>query len=594
MTNTTKYTFTAVLISILLILPVRAQNNASPADDVIFKALTDELTRSSNEMVLNNYKPPFYVSYHLYDIKTLLIKATLGTVRQVQENPARSSNIRLMVGDYKLNDENFSGQAPMMMVSNFLPVPLENDYEGIRRAFWISTDRLYKTSLQRYEQKLTALKQQNKADSEQIDDFTKAAPLTYISKEPDFKVDKAKWENVAREVSSVFNTYGDISASTTYIFVVKAWAYTVTSEGAKIKFPVNVTALLVNAYTQAEDGEPLTDHVLYFAPTPDQLPPVERMKMEAKQLADYMVALRNAPALKESYAGPVIFEGDAVAELFSQKLFAPNAGLFATREPVMAVERQGYEQSSATKFDNRIGQKIISPNLSVKAISRTKTFDGIPLVGAFEIDAEGVTPPDELILVQNGILKTLLNGRVPTSKVKESNGHMRLILNQNGYPYSLKSPGVINISYQNGKPATSFRKQVLDEFAQNGLEFIYVIKKLQVPNPGMINVMTNAANRNLSVSKPVMIYQISTRTGEEKLVRSAIINDFHMSAFKQIPGGTSEQMVYNTAVSKYGIIIPSTYIVPQALVFEDLNIEPDRGVTKTKLPVVPNPVLAVK
>ncbi len=594
MTNTIRHIFTAVMTFLLLGFQIQAQNNAPLADDIIFKALTDELTRSSNDLVLNNYQPPFYVSYQLYDIKTLLIKATLGTIRQVQENPVRSSNIRLMVGDYNLNDENFSGQTPLMTVSNYLPVPLENDYDGIRRAFWISTDRLYKSSLQRYEQKLTALKQQNKTDGEQIDDFTKAAPLTYISKEPDFKIDRAKWENVAREVSAVFNAYGDISASTTTIFVVKAWTYHVTSEGARIKFPVNITALMVNAYTQANDGEPLTDHVLYFAPTPDQLPSLEKMKLEARQLADYMVTLRNAPALKESYAGPVIFEGNAVAELFSQKLFAPNAGLFATREPVMAVERQGYEQSSATKFDNRIGQKIISPSISIKAISRTKTFNGIPLIGAFEIDAEGVTPPDELVLVQNGILRTLLNGRVPTSKVKESNGHMRLVLNQNGYPYSLKSPGVINISYQNGKPAASFKKHVLDEFAQNGLEYIYVIKKLQVPNTGMIGVMSTAANRNLSVSRPIVIYQVSAKTGEETLIRSAIINDFHMSAFKQIPGGTSEQVVYNTAVLKYGIIIPSTYIVPQALVFEDINIEPDKGVTKAKLPVVPNPVLAVK
>ncbi len=591
MTNTLKHIFTAVIISLLLSFAVQAQN-APQADDIIFKALTDELTRNSTDLVLNNYKPPFYISYQLYDIKSLLIKATMGSIRQVQDIPTRISNVRAMVGDYSLNDENFIGM-PSMSSGGYLPVPLDNDYAGIRRAFWISTDRIYKSALQTYEQKLTALKQQNKTESETIDDYTKAGPLTYISTEPDFKVDRPKLENLAKEVSAIFTTYGDIAASTAYVSVVKAWTYQVTSEGARIKSPVNMVALMVNAYSQAEDGEPIIDHLLYFAPTPDQLPPIEKVKLEVKQMADNLVNLRKAPAIKDSYNGPVIFEGEAIAELFIQKLFSPNAGLYATREQVRAVERQGYEQNAANKFDNRIGQKICSANLNIKAISKTRTFNGIPLVGAFDIDVEGTTPPDELVLVQNGMLKTLLNGRTPTTQVKVSNGHMRLIRAGGGYT-KFKAPGVINITFDNGKPAANFRREILDEYARNGLEYIYVVKKLQVFNTAMINVMSSTANRNLTLSKPIAIYKVSTKTGEEQLVRSAIVNDFQTAAFKQVPFGTNEQMVYNTAAPRMGLEIPASFIVPQALVFEDISIEPDKGITKAKLPVVPNPVLAVK
>lgn len=589
MTNTIKHIFSAVLFFLLLNFPIQAQNSALQTDEIIFKALTDELTRSSTDLVLNNYKPPFFISYQLYDIKSLLIKATMGSIRQIQEVPVRYSNVRCMVGDYALNDENFIGTRGMSS-GGYLPVPLENDYAGIRRAFWISTDRIYKSALQTYEQKLTALKQQNKAESDTIDDFTKAAPLTYISKEPEFKIDKAKLENLAREVSGIFTTYGDISASTAVVSVVKAWTYQITSEGARIKSPVNIVALMVNAYTQAEDGEPLVDHLLYFAPTPEQLPLIEKVKQEVKQMAENLVTLRKAPAIKDSYNGPVIFEGEAIAELFMQKLFAPNAGLFAMRMPVKA-EGSGYAQNTSSRFDSRVGQKICSTNLNIKATSKTKTFNGTPLIGAFEIDAEGTIPPDELVLVQNGMLKTLLNGRTPTPQVKESNGHQRLIRAGGGFA-KFKAPGVINISFENGKSAASFRKEILEEYAKNGLEYVYVVKKLQVFNTAMTNVMNTTANRNLTLSKPVAIYKVSTKTGEEQLVRSAIINDFQTAAFKQIPFGTNEQMVYNTAAPRLGLEIPVSFIVPQALVFDDISIEPDRDVTKTKLPVVPNPILA--
>lgn len=593
MIKTIKNIIAAILLSGSLLLPAQAQNNAAPGDELIFKALTDELARNSTDLTLKDYKPPFFISYQLYDLKTLLIKATMGSIRQTQDMPLRVSNVRCMAGDYSLNDENFLGAPGMPTGGGYLPVPLENDYAGIRRAFWISTDRIYKSAVQKYDQKLTALKQQNQAENEKIDDYTKAGPLNYISKEPDYKIEKEKWENIARDVSGIFKTYGDITASTTYVYLVKAWTYHVSSEGARIKFPVHLAALMVNAYTQAEDGEPIVDHLLYFASTPEQLPPLEKVKAEVKQMADNLVTLRKAPGVTESYAGPVIFEGEAVAELFMQKLFAPNAGLYAMREPVKAVERQGYSQNTSNRFDNRVGQKICSGNIHIKATSKTKTYNGIPLVGAFEVDAEGTIPPDELVLVQNGILKTLLNGRTPTPQVKESNGHNRLIRAGNNF-MAFKSPGVVNISYENGKQASAFRKEILEEYAKNGLEYIYVIKKLQVYNTAMNNVMTSTANRNLTISKPIAIYKVSTKTGEEQLVRSAIINDFQTSAFKQIPYGTTEQIVYNTAAPRVGLEIPASFIVPQALVFEDISIEPDKGMTRTKLPVVPNPVLAAK
>jgi hypothetical protein len=62
-----------------------------------------------------------------------------------------------MVGDYSLNDENFvGGSRRFSSGGGYLPLPLDNDYRAIRRSFWIMTDQVYKSSIESYEQKLTA------------------------------------------------------------------------------------------------------------------------------------------------------------------------------------------------------------------------------------------------------------------------------------------------------------------------------------------------------------------------------------------------------------------------------------------------------
>ena len=69
------------------------------------------------------------------------------------------------------------------------------------------------------------------------------------------------------------------------------------------------------------------------------------------------------------------------------------------------------------------------------------------------------------------------------------------------------------------------------------------------------------------------------------MVRSALVGDFAVNAFKHILGGTADQIVYNTLKGT----VPVSIIAPKALLFDDIGIERDRS-TRPKLPVVANPV----
>ncbi len=567
----------SLAVAILILQPViRAQDNV---DDVIFKAMNDELNRNVSSLSLGKYKPPFFIGYRLNYSNILSISASLGSLVHSEENIGKAPNVRLMVGDYSLNDENFvAGSKSYSSGGGYLPLPLDDNYGAIRRALWIMTDKTYKSAIEKYEQKLTALKQQNKEESERLDDYSKIAPVNLMLKHVPLKFDKSYWENTTKDWSRIFQTYKQIASSSVSLYFMDGSFYYVTNEGSKIKFPGSIACLMINADCQAIDGEQLRDHLLYFALTPDQLPSVTKVNQEIRQMADNLTALSKAPQIRDSYSGPVLFEDDAAAEVFLQKFFGVN-GLIASREPVYAVERQ--EQGSINKFDNKVNLRVCSENINITATPKLKTFHHIPLVGSFEIDAEGVVPKDELILVDKGILKTLLNDRVPTSKVKESNGYCRLTIGGN----TKKAPGVINVSYNNGISIDSLRRKALKEAEKNGLDYFYVIRKVEVPNMGMAKSGDGDDDRDLPISRPIYIYKVSTKTGEETLVRSALVSDFAVNAFKHILGGTGDQIVYNTLKGT----VPVSMIVPKALLFDDIGIEKDRS-TRPKLPVVANPV----
>jgi Predicted Zn-dependent proteases and their inactivated homologs len=584
MMKTIRY-FLVLIISVLIYRPVSIAQTSE--DDIIFKAMNDELKRNMSQLTLDKRKPPFFISYQLNDVQILSMSASLGSIIYASDRPGRSEDVRLMIGDYSLNDENFVlNNSDYSTGGNYLQLPLNNDYDAIRRTFWILSDRLYKSAIESYEQKLSALKQQNKDDEEKLDDFSKITPATFIVKGNPEKYDKTKWEYIAKDISATFKAYGQINASSVNVVLGNASVYVTTSEGTMLKFLPGISCLLINANTQAEDGEQLNDHLLYYALTPDKLPAIDKVKEDVKQMADHLVALRKAPVMKDSYSGPVIFEGEAVAELCAAELFRNNK-LLASRETVHSVGTPNY--GAVNKLDDKINQKICSENITIKATPKIKSFNETSLIGTFEIDGEGVVPNDELVLVDKGILKTLLNDRVPTAKVKQSNGYCRFGL-RNSTVTLQKAPGVINISYNNSETQESLRKNVLHEAEKNGLEYIYVVRKFNVSNIGQSRIFFHKVGRNIPASKPIKIYKVSVKTGEEQLVRSAVISDFQLAAFKQITHGTKEQIVYNTLLNSS---IPASFIVPQALVFDDINIEKNKNV-KEKLPVVSNPLLLKK
>jgi hypothetical protein len=567
-----------ILIGILLSFTIQISNAQDANDEIVFKAIGDEMTRSLTDLKLRNFNPPFFIASYVVDGKSFSAQATLGALVRSKESPLRNNSNRLMVGSYELNDENFRASSQSYNSGGTtLSLPKYNDYAALRRCFWVMNDRMYKNAIDGYTQKLTALKQQNNEESEKIDDYIKLTPVTSIMKPLSVSYDKAKWENNIKELSAIFRKYPQIQSSAVNVYIFTPTVYMLNSEGSKIKSTSSLACITITANTQAQDGELLRDQHVYYAPQPEQLPSMEKIKQDINEMAGTLEKRYSTPVIDESFQGPVVFEGEALAELFSSRLFGDN-GLLTFREPIYAV---GVRRNVGNWMENKMGKRICSENISIVSNPRQKEFGNIPLAGSFEIDAEGVVPANGLVLVDKGILKTQLSDRIPTPKVKESNGHSRFGL----WGGRMKAPGVIQVNYDKGQSYAEFLKTVATETERNGLEYYYIIRRVEISN-----ITQSAMPGNSGLTKPIAIYKVSVKTGEEKLVRNAVVSEFPMLSFKYVIAGTSEQVVHNTL---YRYSIPVSYIVPKAIAFNDVSIEKD-NTPKSKLPIVETPLAGLK
>jgi hypothetical protein len=617
------YIFAMLSILLSLQTAIAQSGEDDQGAELIRKAMKDELKRSMDALALEDLERPCFLSYTISNARALSISATLGALIKSEQTPHRSHRVRVLVGDYQCNNENFMDKESgrLASLSGGGSIPIENDYAGIRRSLWKETDGQYKSAAEMLESKQSAMKQQNLSQEEEgLPDFTRTEPVRLQLDGPDFDLNKDRWEKTARELSAVFKNYHDIFTSRVAVFFYRGDAYHVNSEGTETKYPISIAALRVTAQTQADDGEPLLDHLLYYGVTPTDLPSAEQMKVEIKTMADQLVKLRQAPVFDDTYSGPLLFEDQAVAEVLAQRFFSDSPGLIASRKPIFSDMAFGLilGRMMGKSLEDKIDKKIMEDSLTVKAVPRLKEYEGQKLVGHFDVDAEGVIPPDELMLVEEGVLKTLLNGRTPTEKVRSSNGHNRYVL-QFGRVDQGIGPGVIEVSTSEGSSKKGLKEQLIELAREEGLDYAIVIRKMESPNSGIekepnlsdIRSMIAGGGRQDQVTRPIYVYRVSLDDGSEQLLRTTELNGISLNDFKKIVAVSKESQLYDTLIDKnllgfslsniasasfipagFSLMngMPTSLIVPDAMLFEELELKQHQRAITKKTPVVENPV----
>lgn len=542
---------------------------------ILQKAMEERMKRSMETLRLPGMPNPFYIGLNIVDQNMLIIHSSLGSTIKSSTNRMRiTRNPMVLVGDYTKN--NITGINSFSFATR-TNIPISDNIDETRRRLWLLFDRSYKNAVNVYTAEQAANKNAVADDWANVPDFLpgKVADIKLPLINLDYN--KESLEKYANAISAELKNYPQITYSWVRIAGIKANIYFSNTEGSKASYPNSIVRLVVNAETLSDEGEKLELYKTYHLKTEADLPPLDQVLKETRELAATLLEMKKAPAFNDVYNGPVLFEGPAAAEVVRKTMFyAQQENLFAKRErranPQMP-DRSANKISTELRIDTRISPE----NMTVKAVPKKTEFNGVQLLGAYPVDMEGTVPSDELVMVENGVLKNLLCGRTPTLKMKESNGHLR-VPSVSGA--TIIAPGVVEVDYKNGVSKEELKTQLMERAKADGLSYAIIVREM---------------TSNLSELR--QIFKVDVNTGEETRIRSVTFNSLVLNDLRKIVGASNQKQVLNTTGGEdtnhridYLSGCPATFITPDAFLFKDLEISKSTKPAQNKLPVVKNPL----
>ena len=515
------------------------------SDDIILKAMQDELMRNMKDLKLPDYDKPFFIMYSIQDQKSYTIAATLGSIVRSSEKPFRfKSNTRVLVGDYAFNDESLEDNLTSAPTALEINLPLDDDYMGIRRSLWSSTDKVYRDAARHFQRHQQTLKESGKALSDiPHRSFAKGTPVKLISTLTPYSFDKSQWEEKLKNLSGLFLKHPSIQNSTVIFQFTEGYKYIVNSEGVIAKIPFRQTSFMSLGQLKNAQGEFAWDQISHQTFLPDELPSEAELKNEIEKMISNIENQLRMPKFEDEYSGPALLIGEVVADVFSNVLFNGPENIVASN----SIPRlTGFQYQAEPLMDGKIGKNILHESLTIKARPKLKSYNGTSLLASFDLDDEGIAPADELIVVENGVLKNLLNDRTITNATQTANGFSA-------------GPGVLEVISSQKSSEKELKEKLIAKAKAEGLEYAFIIRN----SPALMGMMN--------------VYRVSLKDGKEELVRNAAYDEINFKTLKRILGASDKYIAHNLSAPDFQNLNQrggaGSYIVPEAILLEELEIK---------------------
>jgi len=527
------------------------QTRADAEKDPVLKAMLTEMDRSMSQLQLKGLAKPFFIQYRIEDVEDLIIKAEYGATEGSQHAHQRIARVTVRVGDYKSDSSGGRGDGALQLAS------LDDDPLALRSALWAATDQAYKAAISAYAQKEAALKQVQTPP--QADDFSHEKPIISLADLSALKLDKAAWTDRIARTSGLYKDdprakTGDGAAQYSNAQfqgrVTNTWL--VTSEGAIVRKSAQQYLELYAVGTQAPDGMRLDRSYSSAASSLNDLDTADVFNKHALDLLLSLAELRKAPLVEEEYHGPILLSADAGVDTLRGLLAG---GMAATRP------RLGTEARTNGPFASSFHAAILPEFMDVVDDPTMKSFNGKGLVGAYDVDDEGVVA-QPVKLVTAGRLENYLLSRTPVRGFPVSNGHGRAGVTGPSQP----AIGVFKITASNGLSDEELNQKLLAMAKDRGLKSVYYVQTLG------------------GLAAPRLLYRISTDgSGKRELVRGAALEDIDQRALRSSVSAAGRDLF----VGNFFGDIPQTVLAP-ALLFDDVTVR--RANDKNgKLPFYPPP-----
>jgi len=584
----------ALLAGAALWLGARAAAAQTPPaanqSDPLSRAMRDELTRSMAELRLDTLPRPYFVAYRIDEVETAEAEASLGSLVHGTDARVRRLRVELRVGDYEFDNSNFVGMGGGPAFSMLAGLrggallPLDDQYQEIRRQLWLATDGAYKRAVEQLAQKQAAL--QNQTRTEHLPDFAKEPPAVVTDVVPAPPLDRAAAEALVRGLSGAFRAFPEVYTSGVSWSAGVVRTRYLNSEGSAFTRSSPWLELRIHASTQAVDGMPVGDAVTIYGGSPTDLPARNQLIDSVRALAARLTRLRQTP-VAEVYNGPVLFEGDAAAELFNQ-VFAPR--LVASRRPMAANPMmEQFAARTETPFLDQIGGRVLPAFLSAVDNPTLTSFQG-HYIGGYRVDDDGV-PARETRLVDHGILKTLLTTRVPVRGIPHSTG------NRWGAGAVVSN---LVVSVDSGATDQALRAELLKRAAARGRAYAVVVWRLANPMSMALSdpmsFLASMGDGDDESDTPALRAAVAVKLfpdGHEEPIRNAAVSGVTAASFKDIVAASQSRTVYSSPFQSPGGMLAglasggrgmnlqalgyvASYVMP-SLLFEDVTVKGPNG-----------------
>jgi len=546
----TKVALAGLLGFFVFTAQIRAQSTRADAEkDPVLKAMLTELDRSMSQLQLTGFAKPFFIQYRIEEVDDFQASAEFGSSEGSDRARQRVARVTVRVGDYKTDSSGARGDGSIEITV------LDDDPIAIRTSLWAGTDQAYKNALSAYAQKQAELKQVQTPP--QADDFSQEKPIISLADPMALHVDESSWADRVAHASGLYRTDASVSGNQRDIqyssssFRARATTtWLVTSEGAIVRKSSVEYQESFAAGTQAPDGMRLDRSYGSSGTSLADLDSEAVFNQHAVDELASLAELRKAPLVEEEYHGPLLFSADAAADTLRSLLAS---SVTATRPAL------GTEARTNGPFASSYHARVLPDFMSVVDDPGLKTFNGKDLLGAYDVDDEGV-PAQAVKLVNAGRLDNYLIGRQPVRDFPVSNGHGRAGITGPAHP----SIGVLKISADIGLSTSELNQKLLDMAKDRGLAGVYFVQTMGPERA------------------PRLLYRVSP-DGKRELVRGAELDDIDERALRSsIEAAGSDLWVANS----FGD--PPTTVLAPALLFDDATVR-RANAKNDKLPFYPPP-----
>ncbi len=324
------------------------------------------------------------------------------------------------------------------------------------------------------------------------------------------------------------------------------------------------------ARARADDGLSVWDYDQLSVRELDQLPSAAQLKQRLRDLAQRVIAQRKAVRLANDYTGPILFSGNAAANLFGGH-FAPQLW-----PAPRTYSSQGISATTGT-FERRTGSPVLPPGVSVSDDPLLENFGGQALLSAFRVDDEGVTATKKDLIV-DGRLKQVLCTRAPVGK------HCSAGNNRGGVALA----STLILSTAQGKDHAALLADLMRMAGE--AEQAYALEVQELMNDEALQRLVSGSNPtwlgNLNQGGEVVLRAtLHYRDGHDVPVRNVRLGSVDLRDFRTIVGFGDTPALYTKPMSGDRRV---SFIAP-ALLFEELTAGDDRSST-TKPPLLKSPM----